>query len=149
MLKKVLYIISLILEVGVLVGAWSIHYFAERRLGMVRYLNFKNMTWEGIYPLGTLKIVCLTLTILLAVLLLFFFLKKRRESTWLTAGMVVLTIVLTALYAGYTLGYSSEIMADYYFISVLLMIAAAIQIVRTGAALFLSKVKAEGKKSEK
>ena len=75
-MKKIAYILALILEIAALTGAGIIHYFAERKLGMVRYLNYKNMTWERDYPVGTLKTVSLLITAVLTVLIFLLFLKK-------------------------------------------------------------------------
>ena len=77
-MKKIAYILALILEIAALTGAGIIHYFAERKLGMVRYLNYKNMTWERDYPVGTLKTVSLLIAAVLTVLIFLLFLKKRK-----------------------------------------------------------------------
>ena len=77
-MKKIAYILALILEIGAYAGAWIIHYFARRKLGMVRYLNYKNMSWERDYPVEALKLACVAAAALLTVLILLFFLKKRR-----------------------------------------------------------------------
>ena len=82
--------------------------------------------------------------VVLTVLILLAFLKRRRELTGLTAAMNAAMVVLTALYAGYALGCSKEVMADYYFISGLFLLAAAVQIVKTGLSTF-----ALGRRKEK
>ncbi len=148
-MKKIAYILALILEIAACAGAWIIHYFTRRKLGMVRYLNYKNMSWERDYPVDALKLACVASAALLTVLVLLFFLKKRRETTLLTGAMTVLMIALTALYAGYTLGCSTDVMTDYYFISILFFVAAAVQILKTGIAVLTSKRRTEGEQGEK
>lgn len=148
-MKKIAYILALILEIGAYAGAWIIHYFARRKLGMVRYLNYKNMSWERDYPVEALKLACVAAAALLTVLILLFFLKKRRETTLLTGAMTALMIALTALYGGYTLGCSTDVMTDYYFISILFLVAAMTQILKTGIAVLISKRRAEGEQGEK
>ncbi|HIZ60284.1 MAG TPA: hypothetical protein H9967_06185, partial [Candidatus Dorea faecipullorum] len=118
---------------------------AERKLGMVRYLNYKNMTWERDYPVGTLKTVSLLIAAVLTVLIFLLFLKKRKEVSRLTMVMNICMIALTALYGGYTLINSTDTMADYYFISILFLLAAVIQIVKTGIAVLMAKRGEEGK----
>ena len=134
--KKILYMAATALEAAALIGAYMIHYFTERKLGMVRYVNFKNMTWERDYPVEILKAACAAAAVVLTVLILLAFLKRRRELTRLTAAMNAVMVALTALYAGYTLGCSKEVMADYYFISGLSLLAAAVQIVKAGLSTF-------------
>ena len=64
-MKKIGYILALVLEIAALAGAYIIHYFTRRKLGMVRYLNFKNMTWERDYPMGPLKTGCVAVVAVL------------------------------------------------------------------------------------
>ena len=142
--KRILYIAAVVLEAAALIGAYIIHYFTKRKLGMVRYVNFKNMSWERDYPVEILKTACAAAAVVLTVLILLAFLKRRRELTGLTAAMNAAMVVLTALYAGYALGCSKEVMADYYFISGLFLLAAAVQIVKTGLSTF-----ALGRRKEK
>lgn len=143
-MKKILYILALILEIASFVGAWTIHYFSVRKMGMIRYVNHKNMSWERDYPVEILTTVCAAAAVVLTVLILLAFLKRRRELTGLTAAMNAAMVVLTALYAGYALGCSKEVMADYYFISGLFLLAASVQIVKTGLSTF-----ALGRRKEK
>ncbi len=136
-MKKILYILTLVLEIASFIGAWTIHYFAVRKMGMIRYVNHKNMTWERDYPVEILKTACAAAAVVLTVLILLAFIKKRRELARLTAAMNAVMVALTALYAGYTLGCSKEVMADYYFISGLFLLAVAVQIVKTGLSTFV------------
>ena len=148
-MKKIGYILALVLEIAALAGAYIIHYFTRRKLGMVRYLNFKNMTWERDCPMGPLKTGCVAVVAVLTVLVLLFFLKKRKETSRLVYAMNICMIVLTALYAGYTLGSSTETMTDYYFISILFLLAAAVQVIKTAIAVLTAKGQTEGAKGEK
>lgn len=138
-MKKIGYIVTIILQAAVLAGAWIVHYFTERRLGMVRYLNYKNMVWEREYPVEILKITGMITALLLTVFVFFLFLKKKGKASRLTIAMCIGMIVLTVLYTGYTIRWSDQEMTDYYFISILFLIAAIIQIVKTYIAVFLEK----------
>ena len=40
-MKKILYILALILEIASFVGAWTIHYFSVRKMGMILTINTK------------------------------------------------------------------------------------------------------------
>ena len=77
-MKKIGYILALVLEIAALAGAYIIHYFTRRKLGMVRYLNFKNMTWERDYPMGALKTGCVAVVAVLTVLVLLLFSEKEK-----------------------------------------------------------------------
>lgn len=138
-MKKIVYILMLIFECAALSGAYIIHYFTKRKLGMVRYLNYKNMVWERDYPVDTIKTICVVLVAAVSVFVLFHFLKRRKEISLFTGVMNGLMIVLTMLYGGYTLTSTIDTMADYYFISILFLLAVVIQIVITGISLFTTK----------
>lgn len=148
-MKKVLYVLALIIEIAALAGAYIIHYFTDRKMGMIRYVNYKNMGWERDYPMDMLKILCMAAVAVLTIIVLLFFLKKRKETTWFVKAMNVCMIVLTVLYLSYTTVSSTETMPDYYFISVLFLLAAVVQIVKTGAAVLSARGRTEEKQSEK
>lgn len=138
-MKKIVYILALVLEFAAFIGVYIIHYFTKRKLGMVRYLNYKNMIWEQNYLVNTLKIVCVIIVVVLTIVVLIFFLKKRKEASWLTVAMNIFMIVFTILYGAYTFISSTDTMADYYFISILLFLVAVIQIIKTGVAVQMTK----------
>ena len=99
--------------------------------------------------MGALKTGCVAAVGVLTVLVLLLFLKKRKETSRLVYAMNIGMIVLSALYAGYTLGSSAETMTDYYFISILFLLVAAVQVVKTAAAVLMAKGQTEGAKGEK
>ena len=71
------------------------------------------------------------------VLLFLAFFRKRRYSGKWTLAMNAGMITLTSVYAGYSLVSSTETMRAYWFVSLFLGIAAAIQVIKTGAANLL------------
>jgi hypothetical protein len=46
-MKKAAYISVTILEILCLAGAWAIQYFTRRKMGMARYVVYKNRSWEA------------------------------------------------------------------------------------------------------
>ena len=97
---------------------------------------------------GPLKTGCVAVVAVLTVLVLLFF-RKEKGASRLVYAMNICMIVLTALYAGYTLGSSTETMTDYYFISILFLLAAAVQVIKTAIAVLTAKGQTEGAKGEK
>lgn len=142
-MKKLGYVLMVLLEAAALAGAYIINYFTNKKMGMARWVIYKNQGWERDYPMDTLKTVVMAVLILLTILVFFFFLKRKREAGKLLISMNVVMILLTLLYVSYTVISSRETMRAYYFLSLLFGIAAAVQILKTGAAVLMC-----GKKSD-
>ena len=94
-MKKAAYISVTILEILCLAGAWAVQYFTRRKMGMARYVVYKNRGWEARYPMELLANGAALLMAVLAAALLLYFLRQRRnlpKTAWLTnAGMTALT----------------------------------------------------------
>lgn len=143
-MKKAGYILALLLEVAALAGAYIVNYFTRKKMGMARYVIYKNQGWERDYPMELIKNSVMAVLILLTVLVLIAFLKKRREVSRLCAVMNLVMIVLTGLYTCYTLISSTETMRAYYFISLLFAIAAVVQVIKTGICVLTGGKKTDG-----
>lgn len=142
-MKKLGYVLMVLLEAAALAGAYIINYFTNKKMGMARWVIYKNQGWERDYPMDTLKMAVMAVLILLTILVFLFFLKRKREAGKLLISMNVVMILLTLLYVSYTVISSGETMRAYYFLSLLFGIAAAVQILKTGAAVLMC-----GKKSD-
>lgn len=142
-MKKLGYVLMVLLEAAALAGAYIINYFTNKKMGMARWVIYKNQGWERDYPMDTLKTVVMAVLILLTILVFLFFIKRKREAGKLLISMNVVMILLTLLYVSYTVISSRETMRAYYFLSLLFGIAAAVQILKTGAAVLMC-----GKKSD-
>lgn len=142
-MKKLGYVLMVLLEAAALAGAYIINYFTNKKMGMARWVIYKNQGWERDYPMDTLKMAVMAVLILLTILVFLFFLKRKREAGKLLISMNVVMILLTLLYVSYTVISSRETMRAYYFLSLLFGIAAAVQILKTGAAVLMC-----GKKSD-
>lgn len=140
-MKKIGCILTAVIEIAALAGAYIIHYYTERKLGMIRYVNFKNMTWEREYPIEILKTSCVVVILTLTIATFILCLKKRRELTRWTKVMNVGMVIFTALYVGYSFSCSVELMADYYFISGLFLLTAVVQVIKTGALVIMTGTK--------
>lgn len=142
-MKKLGYVLMVLLEAAALAGAYIINYFTNKKMGMARWVIYKNQGWERDYPIDTLKTAVMAVLILLTILVFLFFLKRKQEAGKLLISMNVVMILLTLLYVSYTVISSRETMRAYYFLSLLFGIAAAVQILKTGAAVLMC-----GKKSD-
>ena len=142
-MKKLGYVLMVLLKAAALAGAYIINYFTNKKMGMARWVIYKNQGWERDYPMDTLKTAVMAVLILLTILVFLFFLKRKQEAGKLLISMNVVMILLTLLYVSYTVISSRETMRAYYFLSLLFGIAAAVQILKTGAAVLMC-----GKKSD-
>ncbi|WP_333791875.1 hypothetical protein, partial [Muricomes intestini] len=110
-------------------------YFTRKKMGMARYVSYKNHSWEAKYPMRMLSyIAIITLSILTVAVLILFFQKiqERGRGEYIMAGAIIL---LTVLYVWYTLVFSREIQRSYYLVSALYGAAAFLQIVKAGTFL--------------
>lgn len=138
-MKKICCILILLLEAASFAGAYIIHYFTKRKLGMVRYLNFKNMSWEQTFPIQMIQNISILLLFVFAVLILYSAVKRGGKISKITRFMCLAMVVVIFLYVGYTVIFSTETMADYYFICMLFCLAAVLQTINAGVAVLTSK----------
>lgn len=134
-MKKVLYFIGSVLEVALIAGAYVFNYFTNKKIGMSRFVGFMNQNWQKNYPLETLKLAAVAVVLLSAILLLLFFIKNREEMNLEIRLSVVAMAALSFGYIGFTLLLSVEKIRAYYFVSLMLGIAALLQIIKTFARL--------------
>lgn len=79
MTKKALKIFLTFLGVGCLVGAYVIHYFAERKLGMVRWLNFQVAQFKKAMPLDTIEVAVICAVVILFAIAAYLLFKNRKQ----------------------------------------------------------------------
>ncbi|GLC79593.1 hypothetical protein [Lacrimispora brassicae] len=136
-MKKIGYFIVTLVEILFLAGAYIIHYFTRKKMGMARYVIYKNQGWERTLPMEILKYTSVAVLTALTLLLLAVLIIRRKQKGRLTAAMHFTMVILTPLYGAYTCISSTETMRAYYFISLMLGAAALLQIIKTGAALVM------------
>ena len=126
-MKKVAYISATILEILCLAGAWAVQFFTRTKMGMARYVVYKNRGWESRYPMELLAKGAALVMVLLTAMLLLCFLRRRRNLTKALCGMVL----LTSGYAVFTWMNSTNEFRAYYFISAILGAVSLIQCIKT------------------
>lgn len=137
MIKKILYISATLLEVLGLLGAYMVQYFTRRRMGMARYVVYKNQGWEAKYPMELLARGAALAAAVLAVSLAVFFFKGYRKSGKMLWFMNAASILLTAVYVGFTWMKSADGFRAYYFISGILAAVSLIQMIKTFAGMLV------------
>lgn len=134
-MKKIGYIVLTLAELVFLAGAAVIQYFTRRKMGMARYVVYKNRGWEREYPMEQLTYAVMILLILFSLLVLILSIKKRAGMPKIYIGMNAGMAALLIVYVSYTCISSAETMRAYYFISAILAVTTFIQIVKTGAGI--------------
>ena len=129
MVKKIFYWVSTILQALFLIAAFVIQYFSMKRMGMMRYVVFKNHEWETQYPIVSLKYASIAFLIILCAAVTLYvktkkteYIKGKKAQLMLIAG-----VILTLSFVLFTLIFSTENYRSYYFTSLILAIVALIQ----------------------
>ncbi len=133
-MKKVLYVLLDMLATGFLAGGYMIQYFLERKLGMVRWVNFQNMKIESQMPVDILKYVAIAVVAALTIFVLFLYWRRRAYMGRVDGVMVGVMAILAAVYAGFTVFASTSVTGAYYLIMPMLGAAALMTVFRNMVA---------------
>ena len=138
-MKKVIYWIVNLLEIAFLVGAYLVNYFTPRKMGMARFVMYKNMMIEEQYVnLQSMKMTAAGVVILLAVITIaLYFVKKKNVKI----SMIVVTLIMTSLYCGFTMLNSKDSYTAFYLMSPLIGCAALLQLLKTLISILFTKQK--------
>ena len=101
-----------VIAIIALIGAFVVQYYTDRKLGMVRWLNFNSAQLHDKYPLEMIKFIAAGLIMVLAVLALFGFVKNRSGASaldWL-GELFMCAVVLYYLKTSATLTASVAIL---------------------------------------
>ena len=66
-MKKILFVFLDLLSIAFLAGGYAIQYFTKRKLGMVRWVVFKNKQLQEQMPVDVLKYAAAAFVLILAV----------------------------------------------------------------------------------
>ena len=138
-MKKLLYIIGNILIVSLLAGAYVLQYFAERKLGMNRWIVFKIRKVEEAVPIGMLRYAAVALVLILTAALVVSYNKYRRKLKKIVLAMTAVTVLLAVGYLVFTAAFSQEQIRAYYLMLPLIGLACLVQIVKTALAVKLCR----------
>lgn len=138
-MRKVVYFFLTIVELLLLIGAYLIHYFTKKKMGMARYVIYKNKVWEREYPMELWKTCVILLIAILTISVVLFYLKRRGFKTKITSIVTSTMIVTSALYTLFTTISSTNSMRAYNFVSPILGIIAVLQIIKAYAIILSHK----------
>lgn len=124
-MKKLVAVLN-VLTVILMAGAYVLHYFSLRKLGMVRWLNFHSQNIENAIPLNVVKFTVLAIAVILIAVLAWRILKSPQRSNGAIAN-VVLAILVAAAYALVVFSISREVTKAYVFITIIVGVAASLQ----------------------
>ncbi|MFV0361627.1 MAG: hypothetical protein ACK5LL_00850 [Suipraeoptans sp.] len=133
-MKKIIYTIMSIIEVCLLVGAYIVHYYTVRRMGMLRHVIYINQKIESSYPVSVIRIIVVVFFVITTALILLLFIKNRKKYPkvllWINTQMLITTIITLV----FVLSFSTEVLRAYYLISALIIITGFLQIIITAIA---------------
>ena len=128
------------LEIALLIGAYVVNYFTPRKMGMFRFVGYKNVMWEQQYNIESLKNISFTVLIIMAVAVIVFTVVKLKSSkNYIIIRNIVVTVVLTLSFAFFVITNSTETYKAYYFISILTGFAVLFQILKNLLNVILIK----------
>lgn len=137
-MKKVIYWIVNLLEIAFLVGAYLVNYFTPKKMGMIRFVSYKNMIWEEQYNLQNMKTIAICIIFLLTIITIILYFVKNKK---IKAKMIVATLLISGLYIGFTTLNSVNTYKAFYLISPLIGCAAILQILKALISILFTKQK--------
>ncbi|MDB8810775.1 hypothetical protein PN286_13205 [Romboutsia sp. 1001216sp1] len=130
-IKKIFYVLTTILEILLLVGAYMVNYFTHKKMGMLRHVVHKNYVWEDKYPIQTIQYIAIIALITLMLLVLILYMKRKVRLKKIVTTMSITMVILVLFFIGFILIYSAEEIRAFYYISVMLGLMTLIQIIKT------------------
>lgn len=138
-MKRVFYVLSDLLIVALLAGAYLVQYFTKKKLGMSRWVVYQVMKAEKSLPIEVLRFVAPVAALLLVVLLFWLYGKRKNRLTRIVFFMVLFSGALAFFYLGFTVFLSQDTIRSYYLVLPLIGLANVVQILKTAIALMVCK----------
>lgn len=129
--KKIFYILTTILEILLLIGAYMVNYFTHKKMGMLRHVIHKNYVWEDKYPMINIQYATIITLIILMLLVLILYMKRKSMLEKIVTIMSITMIIFVLSFTGFILIYSTEEIRAFYYISFILGLMTLIQIIKT------------------
>lgn len=127
---KVLYSFVLLLQVALIAGAFILNFFATTRMGMKRWLNYKNKTWLNTLPIEELKIAVFII-LCVATLILIIISVKKIKSLSLIAKLSLLVLILGLIaYTIFMFSNNVSSLRAYYYMLPFFSLSLLIQVVK-------------------
>jgi len=130
MIKKLFYWIFSVLQVLLMISAYAIQYFSVKKMGMMRYVVFKNNSWENKYPIVAIQYSVIALLVALAVISILLYVRRKYTLGKSALRMILAQVIITLVFVFFTVTYSTESYRSYYFISLILAVITLIQAIK-------------------
>ena len=124
---RILAIALNVLSIALGVGAYAMHYFSERKLGMVRWLNANSQAINDAVPLDVVQLVVLAVVAVAVLVLAWRALASPGRKTT-TVIQVAVSVAIVGIYAGCVLFLNHDISRANTFIVIMLGLAALLQV---------------------
>lgn len=138
-LNKIFYIILTVLQVLLLIGTYVVNYFTRKRMGMLRFVIYKNINWEQTYQIERLQYLAIIIFVALMILVLAIYLKTKSQLSKNILNRNIIMVILIFIYSRFNLLYSTEDFRAFYFMSIMLAVVTFIQIVKVFFSIILFK----------
>lgn len=130
-IKWILYLLADILMIGCYAGACLFQNFTKKKLGMLRWLNFTETRIMEKVPIDILKYVVPIIVLVIAILVAKYYISKRKTKHWFAGAMVLVMLVVSLFYLGFTVTQSTGTYRAYYFMLPCIGAAALVQLIKT------------------
>ena len=131
MKKYIGHIIGYAIELLLVAGAYLVKYFTGKKMGMARYVIFKNQSWERQYPLAQWTGISILLLIILLIFTVVLIVRKRKQLSSFMVTDGLLSVALTGYSLYFTIANSAATLRPYYWMSPLIAIAALVQLIKS------------------
>lgn len=138
-MNKILCKIFFVLEIISLIGAYLVYYFTESKMGMSRYVSHKNYYLQDNYPMDLIKWLSIICVLLFTILVVYLLIKLKKNIKYLPK--VIITLIISMAFLGYTILNSVDTTKSYYFVSVLIFMMCILQIFRMLLEIYNKKSK--------
>ena len=129
--KKIFYILTTLLQVLLLIGAYTVNYFTHKKMGMLRHVVHKNYVWENQYSIANIQYGAIISLFILMILVLIFYLKRKSTLKEIVTIMNITMIIAVLSFTAFVLIYSTVEIRAFYYISFIFYLTTLIQIIKT------------------
>lgn len=130
-INKVFNIIFTILQIALVMGIYMVNHFTSKRMGMLRYVLYKNKAFEQICNIEKLQYISIIVLVLLMILNLGIYIKRRSKLNKNLSIVNIFMVILVVIFVGFNLLYSTDDFKAFYFMSLMLGVTTIIQVIKT------------------
>ncbi|WP_099203366.1 hypothetical protein [Miniphocaeibacter massiliensis] len=129
-MKKAGYIFLTLLEILLFIGCYVITYFTKKKMGMARYIAFKNQSIRKELDVDLIKNIFIVVILILTIIVLINFIVKRLKLNRISKLINFVMLITTIVFTVFVSISSTEKIKTYFYISLFLGLIALIQIIK-------------------